>query len=579
MEVSALADLLGVDADSLAGQIAGCEDRSSPIPQEFRIAADAVTAATDREDLLRRLCLACEQGNPAVVRLLLEVRAEPNACNTRGHSPLFIAAGKGFNDVLEALVAGGARCEIVNTDGSELTPLHAAARRGEGPNARRLLAGGAHPHARARFRKPVLQGAPACWLTALHLACLYGGSAVVSEILEHFTARPGAVGGPPGRHPAQPLLCAGSEIGTALHCAAYVDDLASSRLLVDAGGAELIESDTFVSPTQFLPLMGFGGQKHEVDEATGEPRASNVVTCTLKRGTPLLAALISSGRRVVRAGAPRLEGQAAPRGGSAALKAAGDESQLGVARLLLDRGANPNAACTILFDRDEREGSVPLLYLCCMGGLRRAVELLLARGADIDGDRGKRACEVAESQGHLDIAKLVSGAMGARIEAADAAMASLLREIEGESFVEAEAGGAGGASGRARSSRSKSKKKEKGKKKRGTAGAGPEPEAEPTPAAEPPRDARAAASVALEAPARAAVDAEEEQEQELMVMRSLLARRGVRRRMPHPEEDPAPEEGTDAAAHTEGGFLTPAAVANAAAAAAAGEAAAAAAAA
>ncbi len=136
-------------------------------------------ATTDSDDLLRRLCLACEHGSAAVVRLLLEARASPNQLNPRGVTPLVVAADKGNAEIVRLLLESGARADLATTDGSGRTPLHASARRGDTESARLLLGASADASARARVRKPVqLQGATASMLTPLHLACLHGSEGV-----------------------------------------------------------------------------------------------------------------------------------------------------------------------------------------------------------------------------------------------------------------------------------------------------------------------------------------------------------------------------------------------------------------
>jgi ankyrin repeat protein len=67
------------------------------------------------------LHIAARNGNDKLVALLLKSKANPNARNRVGDSPLMLAAYNGKAEVVNALLAGGAQ---VNIDG--WTPLHYA---------------------------------------------------------------------------------------------------------------------------------------------------------------------------------------------------------------------------------------------------------------------------------------------------------------------------------------------------------------------------------------------------------------------------------------------------------------------
>ena len=94
-------------------------------------------------------------GNPAIIRLLLDAGANPNAVDDGGLTPLHQGA-KNSNPVITAhLLAAGADPNALDNEG--YTPLHHSAARGEsGRVIARLLAAGADPLAESNDgRTPV----------------------------------------------------------------------------------------------------------------------------------------------------------------------------------------------------------------------------------------------------------------------------------------------------------------------------------------------------------------------------------------------------------------------------------------
>ena len=100
--------------------------------------------------------------------------------------------------------------------------------------------------------------------------------------------------------------------------------------------------------------------------------------------------------------------------GSTALLLAARKSQQGVARLLLDRGADPNATRT-----GGQAGATPLMS-AAFNGATGLVRLLLDRGADPDlvkatGARGT-AVLMAAGRGHAEVLQLLA-VFGANLSA------------------------------------------------------------------------------------------------------------------------------------------------------------------
>eukprot|EP00727_Mastigamoeba_balamuthi_P013365 m51a1_g8651 hypothetical protein (245) ;mRNA; f:37936-38670 len=119
------------------------------------------------------LCAACESARGAVVGLLLESCADPNAVDASGTPAVALASLVGAVDVVRALVDAGADVDARTASGE--TSLHAAAYRGHYAVARELLRAGADPDARE----------PRRGTTPLLCACLGGHLGVVCLLLEH----------------------------------------------------------------------------------------------------------------------------------------------------------------------------------------------------------------------------------------------------------------------------------------------------------------------------------------------------------------------------------------------------------
>lgn len=71
------------------------------------------------------LSLAAWSRNADAVKLLLEYKADPNAQDKDGLTPLHVAAQRGFDEIVRLLIANGADSSLKDKNGD--TPLHAAA--------------------------------------------------------------------------------------------------------------------------------------------------------------------------------------------------------------------------------------------------------------------------------------------------------------------------------------------------------------------------------------------------------------------------------------------------------------------
>ncbi len=110
-------------------------------------------------------------GNAAVLRLLLDAGADPNATSDHG-TPLQYAVGQGHCAAVEELLASGADPNCV--DRYECSPLRRAVQNGDYDCARMLLERGASPNA-----APGVLGAP------IGEAVASGNEALTRLLLEH----------------------------------------------------------------------------------------------------------------------------------------------------------------------------------------------------------------------------------------------------------------------------------------------------------------------------------------------------------------------------------------------------------
>ncbi len=87
-------------------------------------------------------------GHAAIVKKLLDNKADPNLATSTGKTPLAFALNNGKEDVVRLLVQGGAKPDTADAGGN--TALLIAAKRGNLPLAEFLLKNGASAHARNR---------------------------------------------------------------------------------------------------------------------------------------------------------------------------------------------------------------------------------------------------------------------------------------------------------------------------------------------------------------------------------------------------------------------------------------------
>jgi len=118
---------------------------------------------------------AALQGDPAIVRMLLEAGANPNieSNGEREGTPLCAAACWGYDDVVKELLAHGADPGQREGRGLGYSPLHWASRNGHQEAVRLILEAGADPNADVGGENP------------LRSAAWRGSLAVVALLLDH----------------------------------------------------------------------------------------------------------------------------------------------------------------------------------------------------------------------------------------------------------------------------------------------------------------------------------------------------------------------------------------------------------
>jgi ankyrin repeat protein len=243
---------------------------------------------------------AAEKADWPHVRALLKEKADPNAAQPDGMTPLHWAAHHDEPEAARLLIDAGARAKAENRYG--VTPLALACTNGSDKLVRMLLAAGADPNA-------ALRGGETALMTAAR------------------TGRPG---------PVKALLDAGAKADaadrkgqTALLWAADDGHAEVIELLVKAGADPRARLKSGFTPLLFAAREG----------------RTEAVRALLKAGVDVNEAIPSD----------RKGGGYAPRGGMSALGLAVENGHFELALELVKAGANPN---------DQRSGFTPLHALC-----------------------------------------------------------------------------------------------------------------------------------------------------------------------------------------------------------------------
>ncbi len=292
----------------------------------------------------RPLFRAALQGNPQIVKLLLDAGADPNLTNKLGWSPLFIALAKmkpetRHGEVIDLLLARGANPKLKDKAG--LTLLMVAVRYNHPGMVQRLLKLGLSA-----------RDATEAGETVLHML---GRNANMLR---------------------QQLIEAGADVnvrdkegGTPLMVAIINNDYDGVKLLLDKGAA--LEQPTVSGMSPLTAACAFQVLSNDVFPEKEKNAAREE---TVKAAEQIVRLLLERGANV---------NALSEKEGFGPLHGAVITGTPQVVALLLEKGAKIEQPVKIAKDDPSREmdGATPLLLAAGFGRIE-VVELLLARGAD-----------------------------------------------------------------------------------------------------------------------------------------------------------------------------------------------------
>uniref|UniRef100_W8AVD4 Ankyrin repeat and KH domain-containing protein mask n=3 Tax=Ceratitis capitata TaxID=7213 RepID=W8AVD4_CERCA len=317
------------------------------------------------------LTLACAGGHEELVQLLLNRNANIEHRDKKGFTPLILAATAGHEKVVEILLKHGAELEA-QSERTKDTPLSLACSGGRYEVVELLL-----KHNANKEHRNVSDYTP------LSLAASGGYVNIIKLLLNHG---------------AEINSRTGSKLGISpLMLAAMNGHTAAVKLLLDQGSD--INAQIETNRNTALTLACFQG-RHEVVSLLLDRKAN--VEHRAKTGlTPLMEAAsggyIDVGRVLLDKGAD-VNAAPVPTSRDTALTIAADKGHLKFVELLLSRGA--------AVEVKNKKGNSPL-WLAAHGGHLSVVEILYNHHADIDSQDNRRvSCLMAAyRKGHTKVVK------------------------------------------------------------------------------------------------------------------------------------------------------------------------------
>ena len=344
--------------------------------------ADVNAAETDGTTPLH---WAVHHGDLELTQRLIRAGAKVNVKNEYGSTPMSEAAVLGRADLIEALLKAGADVESPNADGQ--TALMVVARAGRVDAARLLLKYGAKVNTVEQWRGQtalmwaVAQKQPAMVAELVKAGADVNARSTVNNWDRQVTAEPRAIYRPAGG--LTPLLYATRE--GCVECA---------RLLVEAGADLNLADPENISPLLMAVINGQWDTAQYLIKKGANPNKWD-----FWGRAPLYAAV---------------DLNTIPRGGRPDWPSLDETTPLQVIEMLLDAGANPNAQLKLAppfrnigndrgLDGMLTTGATPLLR-AAKALDAPAIAALLAKGADISlaNSRGMTPIMVAAGLGSVD---------------------------------------------------------------------------------------------------------------------------------------------------------------------------------
>ena len=358
------------------------------------VSAGAVAPAGHAAD--SPLADAAEDRDARAVRALVAAEADPDAPQADGATALAWAAHWDDGDIADLLLSTGASPDAANDLG--VTPLMLASANGSAPMVERLLAAGADPNAARPAGETALMMAARAGAASVVRLLIAAGADVDQPTRGGHTALMWAAA---ERHPRVVTLLA--EVGA---------DVAARTRVRTRQGRPIVREATVLSPFEavnpaVLPRDG------DRDPPRPEGGFTPLLHAVLAGDPEVVGVLLAAGADVDDAGPD----------GVTALMLALTKRRATVARLLLERGADPRPA----------EAGYAALHLAAATGQLAIAETMLARGADPDArlERPQRLTNAFEigvftSPGSGRLTQIGSTPFLVAAKSADAAMMRLL---------------------------------------------------------------------------------------------------------------------------------------------------------
>ncbi|KAL7937834.1 ankyrin repeat-containing domain protein [Trichoderma chlorosporum] len=434
----------------------------------------------------RRLIIqSIANGQLLITGLLLEMITDVNF-RIQGHSPLGVAASKGYAEIVHLLLQTGAKPDFL--DGNDCSPLHGAVSGAHADTVALLLRRGANPNLSDAFGQTPLRRAasraqyPAMAMsqkhdgsTALHMAAEYGHTEILEELLsasENLRMDIRTVDGQTPLHLAviksqevtiiQELFRLGADINaidkqgrTALYAAVCFSDIemvlgllkfaANPNLYTNSGSAPL---HIAANSAQILDaLLIHGAEVDYADNSRGLTALMHTINLQNEEGVRILlrhgasisitnksgqtALHVSTTKRNPRitdlllgisADVTEMDHKGLTPLHCAVLSSQDEDIDLAIVHTLLEKGASPNGK--------DNEGQTPLHYAVTKRSamvMKKLVEVFCQKGLDINvkNNLQQTPLHLALSLGTYDMSRFLLD-RGASLDERDKSGASCL---------------------------------------------------------------------------------------------------------------------------------------------------------